>query len=71
MVTTWRSGSTFLGDLLMSPQAAFYHYEPLLRHGISRYRDINKTEAKIAIDEINKLFSCNYDNMGRYITSIT
>ena len=30
IVTTWRSGSTFLGDLLMTPQATFYHYEPLL-----------------------------------------
>ena len=29
IISTWRSGSTFMGDLLKSHPAAYYHYEPL------------------------------------------
>jgi len=32
--TSWRSGSTFLGDLLNAHPGTFYHYEPLLPLGI-------------------------------------
>ena len=34
VVTTWRSGSTFLGDILLSHPSTYYHYEPLLHFGI-------------------------------------
>jgi hypothetical protein len=68
-VTTWRSGSTFLGDLLMTPQATFYHYEPLLPYGVRRFRDKNETGTVEVVNELNQLFSCNYTNMGVLIIS--
>ena len=32
--TTWRSGSTFLGDILHSHPGTYYHFEPLMHFGI-------------------------------------
>jgi len=34
ILTSWRSGSTFLGAALSSPPGGFYHYEPFLSFGI-------------------------------------
>ncbi len=34
VVTTWRSGSTFLGDIMNAHPATYYHYEPLLHFDI-------------------------------------
>ena len=65
VVTTWRSGSTFLGDLLMTPQATFYHYEPLLPYGVRRFRDLNSSETEEAVKGLHQLFSCNYTSMGK------
>ena len=66
-MTTWRSGSTFLGDLLMTPQATFYHYEPLLPYGVRRFRDKNDTGTVDVVNELHQLFSCNYTSMGVFI----
>lgn len=30
IVSSWRSGSTFVGDLVNAHPANFYHYEPLV-----------------------------------------
>jgi hypothetical protein len=57
-VTTWRSGSTFLAELLSSYPATFYHYEPFTGHGIHRLRDDNETE--LAADMIKTLLNCSY-----------
>ena len=38
VVTIWRSGSTFLGDIITSHPATFYHYEPLLHFDIVQAR---------------------------------
>ncbi len=35
---TWRSGSTFLGDLLNSHPGMFYHYEPFLHMKVKQVR---------------------------------
>ena len=34
VATTWRSGSTFLGDIMQAHPATYYHYEPLLHYDI-------------------------------------
>ncbi|KAA0190286.1 hypothetical protein HAZT_HAZT011347 [Hyalella azteca] len=36
VVTTWRSGSTFVGDLLTAHPGTFYHYEPLMDFDIQQ-----------------------------------
>ena len=55
LVTVWRSGSTFLGELLARLPGAFYTYEPLV------YFDkvpINGTEDN-QVDLLEKLFKCD------------
>ena len=56
LVTTWRSGSTFLGELLALMPGAFYNFEPLV------YFDKVKTSKGNTNDQINllsNLFRCN------------
>ncbi|XP_065355913.1 carbohydrate sulfotransferase 4 [Calliphora vicina] len=60
VVTTWRSGSTFLGDILNSMPGNFYHYEPLLDFGIKQIRDPDDEE--LAIKNIKNLLYCDYHN---------
>ena len=44
LATTWRSGSTFLGDLLNHYPGSFYYFEPL--HYIYKHLD-----AKLPLDK--------------------
>ena len=66
IISTWRSGSTFLGDLLMTPQATFYHYEPLIPYGVRRFRSMNSSDTNEALRQLHHLLSCNYTDMGKY-----
>jgi hypothetical protein len=63
VATTWRSGSTFLGDILLSHPATYYHYEPLLHFGIEQVRQGRK--AMEAIRVIKSLFNCDYSKLGK------
>jgi hypothetical protein len=62
VTTTWRSGSTFLGDILLSHPATYYHYEPLLHFGIEQVRTGRK--AREALRVIKSLFNCDYSKLG-------
>jgi len=63
--TTWRSGSTFLGDIMDSHPATFYHYEPLLHFDIKQAR--TGALARDAVRTLKDLMHCNYTNLGRYL----
>jgi len=65
VVTTWRSGSTFLGDILNAIPGNFYHYEPLLNFGIKQIRDID--EQTEAILNLKNLLYCDYTDMDDYL----
>ena len=68
LVSTWRSGSSFLGDMLRSLGASFYHYEPLIDRGQKRFtKEHNFKEALIAVEEIKSMFSCNTTIIGRWV----
>lgn len=60
IVTTWRSGSTFLGDILNAMPGNFYHYEPLLNFGIKQIRYEDDEEQ--AIKNLKNLLYCDYHN---------
>lgn len=60
IVTTWRSGSTFLGDILNAMPANYYHYEPLLHYGIQQIR--TDDDEKNALTIIKNLLNCDYHN---------
>lgn len=38
LVTSWRSGSTFLGQILSEHPGVFNHYEPLMHVGLEQIR---------------------------------
>nr|XP_036671635.1 uncharacterized protein LOC108021103 isoform X2 [Drosophila suzukii] len=65
VVTSWRSGSTFLGDILNSIPGNFYHYEPLLDFGIKQIRDPDDQE--LAVQNLKNLLNCDYSDMIDYL----
>ncbi|XP_067621128.1 carbohydrate sulfotransferase 5 [Eurosta solidaginis] len=65
IITSWRSGSTFLGDILNAMPANFYHYEPLLSFGINQVRD--GADGVEALRMLRQLLHCNYTNMHEYL----
>jgi len=64
--TTWRSGSTFLGDIMTSHPGTFYHYEPLLHYDIVQAR--SGALADDAVRTLRDLMHCNYTNLDRYLS---
>ncbi|XP_050719845.1 carbohydrate sulfotransferase 4-like isoform X2 [Eriocheir sinensis] len=65
IATTWRSGSTFLEELLTSHPAVYNHYEPLMQFGLKQIRD--GEEAIRAQRLIHDLLSCRYQGQEDYI----
>lgn len=65
VITTWRSGSTFLGDILNALPGNFYHYEPLLDFGTVQVRD--EPLASKAIGNLKNLLNCDYQPMREYL----
>ena len=59
VVTSWRSGSTLIGELLNSYPKSFYSYEPLHHLDIRRAYD-QDADAKSADKVIKGLLTCNY-----------
>ena len=48
LVSSWRSGSSFLGQILASHPVSFYSYEPLHQLGLVKLRDsVNEKANKI------------------------
>lgn len=69
IITTWRSGSTFLGDILNAMPANFYHYEPLLNYDIRQLRPGDGQPAIAAVQQLRQLLACNYTGaaMAEYL----
>eukprot|EP00092_Neocalanus_flemingeri_P003491 GFUD01003744.1.p1 GENE.GFUD01003744.1~~GFUD01003744.1.p1 ORF type:complete len:388 (+),score=116.46 GFUD01003744.1:603-1766(+) len=65
VATTWRSGSTFLGDIMTAHPATFYHYEPLLHYDIVQAR--SGARAEDAVRTLKDLMHCNYTSLGSYL----
>ncbi|XP_046596048.1 carbohydrate sulfotransferase 5-like isoform X2 [Neodiprion lecontei] len=65
IVTTWRSGSTFFGDILNANPANYYHYEPLLPLDIVRVR--GPPLSSKALKWVKDLLNCEYEDLGEYI----
>jgi len=65
VATTWRSGSTFLGDIMISHPGTFYHYEPLLHYDIVQAR--SGALAQDAVSTLKDLMHCNYTHLDNYL----
>ncbi|KAJ8726713.1 hypothetical protein PYW08_015110 [Mythimna loreyi] len=64
IISSWRSGSTFFGDLINAVPSNYYHYEPLLMFGTKQIRELE--EAKEALRMIKQMFKCNFDGLENY-----
>ena len=65
LASTWRSGSTFLAEILTSSQPSFYHYEPLLQFNVTQVRGSDTPARKhSAYRIVNKLFDCDFYDLG-------
>ena len=64
LVSSWRSGSSFLGQILASHPVSFYIYEPLHQLGLVKLRDSVNEKAKRSVQLIKDLFTCNYSRKG-------
>ncbi|GAB0096023.1 uncharacterized protein DMENIID0001_114720 [Sergentomyia squamirostris] len=67
VITTWRSGSTFFGDIINSLPANYYHYEPLSNLEIIQIRNESDFRATLALSNIKKFLQCDYSDMESYI----
>lgn len=65
ILSTWRSGSTFLGEILNAMPANYYHYEPLLHYDIIQIR--GKPNAQAALLTLRNLLQCNYTTLTDYL----
>lgn len=65
ILTSWRSGSTFLGDVVNAHPANFYHYEPLLDYGIVQIR--GPPLADESLTRIISLMNCEYKELGNFM----
>lgn len=65
ILSTWRSGSTFLGDIMNAMPGNYYHYEPLLYYDIVQIRGL--PESTEAINSLRQLLKCNYTGMDDYL----
>lgn len=65
LVTTWRSGSTFLGQVLASHPAVFHHYEPFSTLGVRQIR--SGRDAFQAQQMLHRLMDCQYAGQDDYL----
>jgi hypothetical protein len=64
LVSTWRTGSTFFGDILKTLPENFYFYEPMLPFGV---RQIDgPPDEDNATSYLRDLMNCSYDAIQRF-----
>lgn len=68
IITTWRSGSSFFGNIISSIPGMFYVYEPLSSFRARRIRE--PPNSKLAINDIKSFFRCDYNKLPNYIKFI-
>ena len=57
IVTSWRSGSTFLGQILSEHPGVYNHYEPLMHVGLEQIRP-GDARADSAVQHLQDLLRC-------------
>ncbi|XP_023237762.1 carbohydrate sulfotransferase 4-like isoform X1 [Centruroides sculpturatus] len=64
LITYFRGGSTFLGDILQQNWKTFYHFEPL--HLMSSNSRLDHNQSSEAFKLLSYLFRCNFSQTFRY-----
>ncbi|KAK8743580.1 hypothetical protein OTU49_001139 [Cherax quadricarinatus] len=65
LVTTWRSGSTFLGQVLANHPGVFHHYEPFSSRGVRQVR--SGRDAFQAQQLLHRLMDCQFAGQDEYL----
>ena len=65
LLSSWRSGSSLVGQILTSHPVTFYHYEPLHMYGLVKLS--SGSRATEAVDLISSLLKCNYSKVSQYL----
>ncbi|RWS22812.1 carbohydrate sulfotransferase 3-like protein, partial [Leptotrombidium deliense] len=66
LVTYFRSGSSFLGDLLQQKHLSFYSFEPL-RYIIQGSR-IPKSRVTESLNVVDKILNCEFNKIQNYVS---
>ena len=56
-MSSWKSGASIIGDILIQHPKSFYHYEPLAWHGIKKF--VTDDDEQIS-NILKSLFKCQY-----------
>lgn len=64
IISTWRSGTTFLGGILNAIPGNYYHYESLLYFGIVQIKGPPHSDKALSL--IKNSFSCNFYDLKEY-----
>lgn len=68
IITTFRSGSNFMGNILNSYPGSYIHHETLIHYNVYRLRD--RTKGKNAANDVNQMLHCNYLNQKEMLHRI-
>lgn len=61
LFSRWRSGSTFMGELLKKAgRGIFYSYEPLYEYGVHVLNE-DVEETRMAVEEVKHILRCRFD----------
>ncbi|XP_064101690.1 uncharacterized protein LOC135212179 isoform X1 [Macrobrachium nipponense] len=66
ILSTWRSGSTFLGDLLRSYPGAFFSFEPL-HHLLKNLHLQEGPLVEVVTNLIRNILTCDYSDLDEYV----
>ncbi|XP_021956273.1 carbohydrate sulfotransferase 6 isoform X1 [Folsomia candida] len=66
IISTWRSGSTFVGEAVASHPETYYHFEPLNQFRIVQARS-GEPFAQEATQLVKNLMKCDYSSLQEYI----
>ena len=65
LVSSWRSGSSFVGKILSSHPVSLYQYEPLHQYGLVRLR--SGAVAERAVSLVFSLLHCEYSGLDQFL----
>lgn len=67
--STWRSGSTLLGEVLAAHPGAYYHYEPLMPYGLQQLGPSTGIQVVIlGVTSLGKSRGCVYSLLHSIIS---
>ncbi|KAF2362631.1 Sulfotransferase domain [Trinorchestia longiramus] len=64
LTSSWRSGSTLLGEVVSAHPGSYYHYEPFMPYGVRQVEAGHQVEVNNLLSD---LFRCDYRHLDDYL----